>query len=303
MQETVNDIRSSSDLDCLKNNVVTQMFIDPADQNYVVARWAYHNGLFLDYFWNACQAIEKYLKGSLLLNEECLLRNNGKNRYGHNLCNLFSAVQRYADDLFPGELEKPEKIDELIEGLHWRDETPATFIARLNDLGDPNNRYNLFGYNKRWEDLCHLDQFVFSARRVAFNLEAYPFLGRPRHLPGVPQTVRESLLRSPNHQIRGSSSRFEKLAEEGTDEVRYAALNFNFPFAPQDHQHDFVPFSVGGATSVLYRRIVQPSSQNGLPSGDRTAVSLADWVIASMPLPANVRNQLKEARDVLHDRC
>ena len=57
-----------SEMNALKNNVVTQMFVDTADQNYLIARWAYHRGLFLDFFWNACQALEKYLKASLLLN-------------------------------------------------------------------------------------------------------------------------------------------------------------------------------------------------------------------------------------------
>ena len=37
-------------LNALKNNVVTQMFVDTADQNYVIARWAYHRHLFLDFF-------------------------------------------------------------------------------------------------------------------------------------------------------------------------------------------------------------------------------------------------------------
>ncbi len=51
----------SSDLDVMKNNVVTQMFVDTADQNYLIARWAYHRGLFTDFFWNSVHALEKYL--------------------------------------------------------------------------------------------------------------------------------------------------------------------------------------------------------------------------------------------------
>ena len=43
----------SSDFDVLKNSVVTEMFVDTADQNYLIARWAYHRGLFIDFFWNS----------------------------------------------------------------------------------------------------------------------------------------------------------------------------------------------------------------------------------------------------------
>ena len=70
---------TNTEIEALKNSIVTSMFVDPGDENYVMARIAYHGGLYQDFFWNAAQATEKYLKASLLLNGETLIKNNGHN--------------------------------------------------------------------------------------------------------------------------------------------------------------------------------------------------------------------------------
>ena len=94
-----------SEIDILKNEVVTEMFVDPADHDYVVSRWCYQNCLFGSFFWNAAQAIEKYLKASLLLN------GRSSKKFGHDLVRLYDAVTEYADDLLPDGLERPEAFD------------------------------------------------------------------------------------------------------------------------------------------------------------------------------------------------
>ena len=71
---------TNTEIEALKNSIVTSMFVDPGDENYVMARIAYHGGLYQDFFWNAAQATEKYLKASLLLNGETLIKNNGHNK-------------------------------------------------------------------------------------------------------------------------------------------------------------------------------------------------------------------------------
>jgi HEPN domain-containing protein len=73
----------SSNFDVLKNSVVTEMFVDTADQNYLIARWAYHRGLFIDFFWNSVHALEKFFKASLLLNGKSAIG------FGHDLTRLY----------------------------------------------------------------------------------------------------------------------------------------------------------------------------------------------------------------------
>ena len=60
------------------------MFIETADENYILARWAAINHLDLDFLGLGLHAIEKYLKALLLLNEK------PAKKYGHNIKLLVS---------------------------------------------------------------------------------------------------------------------------------------------------------------------------------------------------------------------
>ena len=275
-----------SEIDILKNEVVTEMFVDPADHDYVVSRWCYQNCLFGSFFWNAAQAIEKYLKASLLLN------GRSSKKFGHDLVRLYDAVTEYADDLLPDGLERPEAFD----GRPWLAETtPMAFISRLNEFGNPNNRYNMFGYDQRWSDLAHLDQIVWAIRRVTVGLDRGPVAGKPEQRPGVPSTNRELLAKHP----RGRNSRLGRIAsgKEG-DALRAAALRLNFPFAPEDYEHDpteFQPRAVA-QESVLLRRIL-----DRVPCApDPVGAELAEWVLANIRLPEGKRADDGSATTVKH---
>lgn len=292
---------SATEQDVLKNNVVTQMFVDTADQNYLIARWAYHRGMFIDFFWNAVHALEKYFKASLLLNGRSGKSNSAGKPYGHDLEMLFEEVSSYAGDLFPAKLEQPKQL-----GVpHWREETPVEFVARLNELGNANNRYNVFGYVQRWEDLHHLDQMVHAARRIAFKLDAGPFIGKGPFPDSAPKTVRELLERDPGYSPRGATSRLHKLlGTKGDDELRDAGLKLNFVFAPEGHDHDRggVRVGISSSVSVLVQRIVRIAKNKGASPADRDAADLADWVIGNIWLPGPVKDQLSGYSEALRKR-
>ncbi|WP_299641455.1 hypothetical protein [uncultured Tateyamaria sp.] len=241
----------------MKNNIVTETFVDTADQNYLIARWAYHRGMFTDFFWNSVHSLEKYFKASMLLNGRSGKSDGNGKPYGHDLVKLLDAVSSYAGDLIPDELRQPDQLTDL----SWRQESFAGYIARLNELGDANNRYNIYGYVQRWEDLSHLDQAVFAIRRLAFKLDADPFIGRPDPQGSQPKTVREMLIRFPDYSPRSNTSRLYKLlGARGDDELRDAGLRMNFVFAPDDYDHglDRIKTGTSGSNPVLYRRIVAP---------------------------------------------
>jgi len=288
----------SEELNVLKNNVVTQMFVDTADQNYVIARWAYHRELFLDFFWTACQALEKYLKASLLLNGRCA------RHQGHNLIVLFDEVEEYAADFFPSLLIQPLKLNQLTGASKWRDETPRQFIDRFNDLGNSNNRYNVFGYTQRWEDLHHFDQMVYAVRRVAFNLDASPFINQPSGTTS-PRTVREALERIKGYSPRLGSSRLDKiLNSKKDDELREAGLKYNFSFAPANYEHPTGTMRIGtsATNSALYQRIVRQADRTGPSTGDREAAELGEWVIDQISLPDPVKRELHSHIQTLRAR-
>lgn len=277
------------------------MFVDTADQNYLIARWAYHRGMFLDFFWNSVHALEKYLKASLLLNGRSAIKNQREENYGHNLECLFEEVGSYALDLFPEMLTQPHQLDVP----HWREETPTAFLARFNGLGNANNRYNLFGYVQRWEDLHHLDQMVYFARRVAFNLDMCPFIGRGPFPDTAPKTVRAFLERDLKYSPRSASSRLHKLlGTKGDDELRDAGLKLNFQFAPDayDHEQGGVQFRASGSNPVLYQRIVARAESMQPSSADQEAADLADWVIGNIYLPKPVKGKMQNYAKILRER-
>lgn len=279
-----------SDLEVLKNNLVTHLFVDAADQDYILARMAYHKGLYTGFFWGAGQAIEKYLKATLLLN------GRSSRDYNHNLPKLYENVCEFAADLLPEKLTQPRQFGKI----HWSEETPVEFLKRIEQYVSPHNRYNIFGYSSRIEDLCHLDQLIFSLRRISFALHVWPFLGRQKE--GPPQSVREMLERFPDYSPRGTSSHFSKLTGEKADpELRHAAFKLNFPFAPADYDHDRDGLRIGFsmAQSVLYTRILAPAENQSRSPGHTDAADLADWAIENIKLPSDVIDELKAAAKTL----
>ena len=168
---------SNERIEVLKNNLVSRLFVNTADQDYALARIAHCMQMDNGFFWLAGQAIEKLLKASLLLNGH-----SAKNS-GHNLIELYRTVEAYASDLLPERLKKPCWLEFRSE-FSWQEETPLAFLERIQIYTDPNTRYNVFGTSLRGEDLIHLDQLIFALRRIAFPLDANPFLGKPTRKPG-----------------------------------------------------------------------------------------------------------------------
>ena len=260
-----------------KNEVVTRLFVNTADQDYILARIAHHGKMCNGFFWAAGQAIEKYLKASLLL--------NGKSSkgYGHNLVRLFEDVNQYASDLFPERLTEPLQF----EGPFWQEETPLEFLERIKTGTDPNSRYNLFGYHLSREDLFHLDQFVFAARSVAFRLCS-------------------------KHQ-RSSKDFLDKIAKADSNHILYdAALNYNFPFAPHDYKHKKTPLVYSRSESSVLSMMIglpleilqqNPISSHASAEDAESVAELADWIVKNIELPSCLSQDLCNARTILRKRA
>ncbi|TIW78900.1 MAG: hypothetical protein E5V52_15730, partial [Mesorhizobium sp.] len=141
---------NDADLHASKSDIIRELFMKTADQTYVVARWCFLNRLYLDFYWNGLHAFEKYLKASLLFNDRSAISPTTKGKeYGHNIERLFAEVRKYAGPLIPKDLKKPSDL----QISRWQPESAAKFVERLNRLGDPNNRYNMFGFSQRPDDI------------------------------------------------------------------------------------------------------------------------------------------------------
>src|ERR1700737_1057245 len=84
-----------------KHSIVKELFIATADDNYIAARWCFHENLNVDFFWLAVHCLEKYLKAVLLLNGKSSLG------YQHEIIELFEEIKDFANDLLPSSLVRP----------------------------------------------------------------------------------------------------------------------------------------------------------------------------------------------------
>lgn len=289
--------REISQQDVLRNNITYNMFVDTADQNYVVARWCFQRNLALDFLWNATHCLEKMMKAVLLLNGRSAIGPGPGRRtsYGHDLALLYPQIVSLAGDLLPDMLIKPNEID-----MRWRIETGEKFIARISANGDANNRYQIYGHVLHREDLYKFDRMVFAVRRLCCPLDAYLLGNVRRGQPTV--TFREQLGKQPEYMPHMVGSRWQKLTgPKAPDELRHAALNHNLMFA-QEYDHGELRCGSSALNPVLGRRILQADEQGA--SGERATetVELIDWVVGNIFLPKAVKDQLADARTRLAAR-
>lgn len=247
--------------------VVRNMFINTADQNYILARYAYFNQLHIDFFWLSLHALEKYFKAILLL--------NGKpaNDPKHDLLGLHDVVIA----LRPcPELE--QFIDPKIEGLYWRDSTVSSFLERLNVYGHSSNRYSTYGYTARLDDLVKVDQLVWSTRRYCRPLQ-YVLSGCEGDT-----TINEvdELKTNSRRWKLFSSSPVESLIESGvSNELKTTFLRFNVPFAP-DIEHKLSNWQVAALNPPLLEHFEILESSNADQDTKEISANVLLWALENL---------------------
>lgn len=255
-----------------KHSIINELFIATADDNYVLARWCFHQHLDVDFFWLAVHALEKYLKAVLLL--------NGKSAksYSHDIMKLYASVTQLAPELLPAALVKPE--DHMPDPL-WHVEKAADFIARLHRDGQADNRYQL------WK----LDQVVFNVRRMCRPLEAYE-LGKP-HDGAANLSNRDTLGKYPQ-RWRLNSRLEETMSGKRGEELTRAVLTWNFPFAPADCKHPPVSYTSSAQNPVLVRRLYDPLEAG--PEHFSHNDGVWKWVKDNIQLPKTLTAEIERER-------
>lgn len=148
-----------------KTVFVRASLIKTADHNYVLSRQAFLRGMALDGLWLAAQAVEKYLKASLLL--------NGRDTrfYAHDLTELWKAHAKITKGIMPDTFVEPRRSEkDPVPG--WTSQSLVQFVEYLVRFGSPDNRYQLVGYLYDSLVLTKIDQLVFFVRRTCRDLSA-----------------------------------------------------------------------------------------------------------------------------------
>jgi hypothetical protein len=154
----------AKDIEEKKRAIVYEVFVDTADSDYIVARWLYLNGMHRHFFWSACQAIEKYIKAILVINNLSVLK------LKHNINKSFTELTKThkIQDSFivPAEVELFNTNPEL-----WGSNSIKDFVSHINKNGNAANRYDTFSIISNFSDLYKLDQIVSILRNISSSNE------------------------------------------------------------------------------------------------------------------------------------
>lgn len=272
------------DLYAEKHSIVDELFIKTADDNYVTARWCFHQNLNVDFFWLAVHCVEKYLKAVLLINGKTSLG------YRHDINKLYAAVRTFADDLLPS---VPTKPDRMPPGF-WVEEQFEQFIGRLYRDGQADNRYQLYGYTKLPQDLWKLDQLVFNIRRICRPLDVNV---SEKKIKGNRQLSNRDVLKN-NPKYWTLLSRLEEALEGKLgDEVKKATLVWNFPFAPENTTHPRMSYTMSSKDSVFIRRLFDPLRAGSQYFAHSDA--LWAWVKSNIKLSKELTREIEAERGTL----
>ena len=119
----------------LARDLAWRMFRDPADADYLIARWSMKYGLFAQFIWHSQQCIEKYLKCMLLMNGRSVSESS------HKLQKMFADAASIAHDLIPIVLCPPSYFLETPPRLNFPFVLTEEFVKGFEEAGHPDIRY------------------------------------------------------------------------------------------------------------------------------------------------------------------
>lgn len=256
-----------------KVEFVREMFINTADNNYILARYSFYNSYPFEFLWLAMHALEKYMKASLLLN------GMSSKKYNHDLVALSKAVNEYAEELLQFSFEKPKDIKlNFVAEEWWLNEEPQNFIQKISNLGSPNNRYRTYGLLKTPDMIFKIDTLVYYYRRICRDLsKTIPIEGD--------DTKIFDILALDNSKWKIDRGILEDVLEDkDTKEKRKIFLKNNLIFAPDDFIHD----SYAGGT-YIFNSVIEPYLNEEKTNDDENVRTLKkemrSWIKDNIQLP------------------
>jgi HEPN domain-containing protein len=153
------EVQSSAE--CNAVDVIYESFVVPGDQDYLMSRLLAQKGLPRGFYWAAAQAIEKYLKAFLLMNDESV-----KEFKAHPIKKLFEVASKIDTSLININITPHHSIQvESSYSSFLEKYTIQQFLDELEKHGSANNRYNAFGVEYNTGHLCAMDSLSFQLRR------------------------------------------------------------------------------------------------------------------------------------------
>jgi HEPN domain-containing protein len=166
------------ELQIILNTFASDVFRKQADYDYISARANYRMRLRQQFLWSAHQAVEKYLKATLLFNGRSArfytpFGAKKKREFGHNLDALITEVKHIA--LFKLEIEAEDE----------------KFLSYLSHQGGENRYLSTSAYNT-FDAIHRLDRLVWHIRRYCQYIPDRGF-GCREAMPGMKEAIVKSI--------------------------------------------------------------------------------------------------------------
>lgn len=142
--------------------VISDSFVKPADEDYVIARLLVQKKMYRAFFWAASQALEKYLKAFLLM-RGASVRDFSR---GHSIGTLYREASSLDEDNLTADTQPHSAINVDPNVSESIDKLPVDqFLKVIESQGNSDNRYNSSGVKFNSGYLFALDSFVFGLRQ------------------------------------------------------------------------------------------------------------------------------------------
>lgn len=257
------------------NRATDRMFVETADQNYIMARSAFMNHMNVDFFWLTAQTVEKYLKAILLKNDRKV------QKHGHNLMRLYRSTINLDRRLSFGPLQRPSPLPNQF----WKNMSIEEFLERLNEMGSPHNRYMIYGYALAPSDIFITDQLVWEFRRHARPLIQ---TNSGTQIDWVHQLKHNRQL----WKLNGTHPIEKCVAGKCSDAVIHGFSNMNFWFAPT-YYHDYSSLRFSSAIPPLADYAQRLESPNATKSTKDVSAETLEWALNSITLAQKDKDEIE----------
>lgn len=258
------------------DTIAYEMYFETADANYLGARSAFFEHRYHDFWWLTLHAVEKYLKTILLVNARPATKG------GHDLSKLLPQLRDIDKRLVPPSFVRPK-----IDGLKtWSMEEAAAFVARLNEFGSADNRYDTVGYLCHMPDLFMADQLIYWARRHARPLAVIDTLS------GKPHDWIAELANAPDdwEHWRGPLDKVMALPPRNTRRWPFMRLNAAF-FPDKRHRIGRHLRAAGSVSAIMGLELHLKHSGFGTEKRVATRAVL-QWVLDNVVVPKVERDRI-----------
>lgn len=283
------DILIDWSYDKRRTKIIFDLFITPADDDYLSARMSYLNGLHRNFYWSASQAIEKYLKAIMLFNEK------STKTYNHNLEKLFidfTEMDNYTT--LPEFIVLTDK--HTFDSPNWENSSFFNFIEHLQLYGSTDNRYGIFGEDisgnilQILDTVCHklriyirnnnfLDEDIFEIESV--DLFNYDKISYPKEWMLSPTLRLERLYNNKLRQV-GEKKYLRKVFKEG---------NWAFFKIDRRQKRPFNGLIYKG--SPVHNHIIRLKKLDKRPANIKNMEKIECWINENITITGKTKNIIK----------